>query len=76
MFRPPVQEQLQSEVYGGILFSAELCGLSDQDLCLFLLSGRMLTSNLSHYDEAGLHILNFRFLRDAAALYNRQLSYL
>jgi hypothetical protein len=56
-----------------ITLSAELCGLCDQDLYLFPLGARMLTSNLSHYDEASLHLLNFRFLRDAAASYNRQL---
>ena len=59
-----------------ITLSAELCGLSDTDLYLFLLGGRMITSNISRYDEAGLHLLNFRFLRDAAAWYNRQLRYL
>lgn len=56
-----------------IVLSAELCGLCHQDLYLFLLGARMFTVNLSHYDEPGLHLLNFRFLRDAAACYNRQL---
>jgi hypothetical protein len=59
-----------------IALSAELCSLCDQDLYFFLLGARIcLQAILSHYDidEAGLHHLNFRFLRDAASWYSTKL---
>ena len=58
-----------------ISLSAELCGLCPQDLYLFLLGSRLLSVTVSYHNERSLHILNFRFLRDAAAWYYRHLKF-
>uniref|UniRef100_K1Q745 Uncharacterized protein n=1 Tax=Magallana gigas TaxID=29159 RepID=K1Q745_MAGGI len=50
-----------------ISLSAELCGLCPQDLYLILLGSRLLSVTVSYHTERSLHILNFRFFRDAAA---------
>lgn len=50
-----------------ISLSAELCGLCPQDLSLFLLGLRLLSVTVSYHNQRSLHILNFRFLRVAAA---------
>lgn len=54
-----------------INLSADLCGLSNNDLYLFLLGARSLPG-LSFIDFSySLHLLNFRLIRDAAACYYR-----
>uniref|UniRef100_A0A8W8NL23 EGF-like domain-containing protein n=1 Tax=Magallana gigas TaxID=29159 RepID=A0A8W8NL23_MAGGI len=57
-----------------ISLSVELCGLCPQDLYLFLLGSSFLSVTVSYNNERSLHILNFRFLRDAAAWHNRHLK--
>uniref|UniRef100_K1R4M6 Uncharacterized protein n=1 Tax=Magallana gigas TaxID=29159 RepID=K1R4M6_MAGGI len=56
-----------------ISLSAELSGLCTRDLYLFLLGSRLLSNITANFDLRTLHILNFRFLRDTAAWYNRYL---
>lgn len=55
-----------------ISLGAELSGLSQNDLYLFLLGARGLTTSLSDYDSPGLHLFNFRFIKDVAAAYYRK----
>jgi hypothetical protein len=50
-----------------ISLGAELSGLSQSDLHLFLLGARRLTTRLTDYDSSDLHLFNFRFLKDVAA---------
>ena len=56
-----------------ISLSAELCGLPQGDIYLFILGATNLVSNLTDSDLPELHLLNFRFMRDAAAMYHNKL---
>ncbi|KAK3098279.1 hypothetical protein FSP39_017911 [Pinctada imbricata] len=53
-----------------IRICAELSGLSDSDLYMTLMGRRIVTP----VDQRGFHLMNYKFLRDAAATYNRALS--
>jgi hypothetical protein len=52
-----------------ISLGAELCELPQHELYLFLLGARHMISILPDYDLSVLHLLNFQFIRDAAAMY-------